>query len=144
MTSTKDIIKFLNAVPLFKGLNDKQLSLIAQRAVERNFKAGDTIVKQGQGGEGFFILSSGKAEAIHERNDGTKTVVNMLKTTDFFGELALLSEGMRTASIIALEDTTCIVLTRWDFRAVLLEDGEIAISILEEMANRFRKLLSTL
>lgn len=144
MTSLTEKVKFLKHVALFNELTDPQLERLARRVVERDFKAGEVIVKQGTGGEGFFIISDGKAEAIHERNDGEKSVVNVFKTTDFFGELALLSEGMRTASVVASDNTQCLVLTRWEFRACLKEDSEIAVVILEEMANRFRKLLSTL
>ena len=137
-------VKFMKNVPLFNGLTDSQIERLTRRVVERDYKAGEVIVQQGTGGEGFFIIVDGKAEAIHERNDGEKNVVNIFKTTDFFGELALLSEGMRTATVVAVDDSRCLVLTRWEFRACLKEDSEIAVVILEEMANRFRKLLSTL
>ncbi|NSW51036.1 MAG: cyclic nucleotide-binding domain-containing protein [Anaerolineae bacterium] len=144
MPTISSIAKSLKIVPLLKGLTDKQLERLAHRVVERSYKAGEVIVKQGTGGEGFFIVTTGKAEAIHERSDGEKTVVNVFKPTDFFGELALLSEGMRTATVVAVEDCECLVLTRWEFRAVLEEEPEIAIVVLEEMADRFRKVLSTL
>jgi len=137
-------VKFLKNVPLFNGLTNPQIERMTGRIVERDYKAGEVIVQQGTGGEGFFIIVDGKAEAIHERNDGKRNVVNIFKTTDFFGELALLSEGMRTATVVAVDDTQCLVLTRWEFRACLKEDPEIAVVILEELANRFRKLLSTL
>ena len=144
MTLLTEKVNFLKNVPLFNGLTSSQIERLARRVVERDFKNGEVIVQQGTGGEGFFIISDGKAEAIHERNDGEKNVVNVFKTTDFFGELALLSEGMRTATVVAVDDTQCLVLTRWEFRACLKEDTEIAIVILDEMATRFRKLLSTL
>lgn len=143
MTSM-DKVAFLKTVSLFKNLKEKQLKLIANRMVERKFKAGDVIVKQGAGGEGFFVIVSGKADAVFTNSEGEKVVVNSFKPTEFFGELALLSEGTRTASIIAKEDVTTEAITRWDFRAVLVEDAEMAISILEELSKRFRTLLSTL
>ncbi len=98
---------------------------------------------QGHGGEGFFIVVSGKAEAIRERSDGTKAVVNTFGPTDFFGELALLDEGIRTASVVTKEDTTCLALTSWDFLGTLKEDAEMAIVILQELARRFRVALDT-
>lgn len=144
MTSTAEKAAFLKKVPLFKGLTTKQLNAIAERMVERTYKAGDVVIQQGKGGEGFFIVSAGKLEAILEHHDGEKSVVNIFSPTDFFGELALLSEGTRTASIVTIEDSTCQVLTRWDFRAILANDAEMAISILEELSSRFRQLLSTI
>jgi CRP-like cAMP-binding protein len=143
MTATNKV-SFLKTVPLFKGLNDKQLGAIADRLVQRHFKAGDKIVTQGMGGEGFFMISEGTADAVFESKDGNKTVVNSFSPSDYFGELALLSEGTRTASIVAKTDVTTQALTRWDFRAILVEDAEMAVSILEELSNRFRVLLSTL
>ncbi len=143
MTSM-DKVAFLKKVPLFKDLKEKQLKLVANRMVERKFKAGDVIVKQGTGGEGFFMIFEGSAEAVFENSKGEKVVVNSFEATDFFGELALLSEGTRTASIIAKQDVTTQAITRWDFRAILMEDAEMAVTILEELAKRFRTLLSTM
>ena len=145
MASTDQKKNFLSRVPLFQGLKDRQLQRLADRMVERSYAAGDLIVKQGQGGEGFYVVTSGKAEATRERSDGEKITVNHFGPTDFFGELALLDEdGVRTASITASEPTTCLVLTRWDFLAILRQDAEMAVEILQEMARRFRIALNSL
>jgi CRP/FNR family transcriptional regulator len=145
MANSEQKKNFLTKVPLFQGLKDRQLLRLADRMVERNYAAGDLIVKQGQGGEGFYVVTSGKAEATRERSDGEKILVNTFGPTDFFGELALLDEdGVRTASIVAIEPTTCLVLTRWDFLAILRQDAEMAVEILQEMAKRFRIALNQL
>jgi CRP/FNR family transcriptional regulator, cyclic AMP receptor protein len=136
---------FLKKVPLFRELKDRQLQRIAERMVERKYETGEQIVKQGQGGEGIFILVSGKAEAIRERADGETAIVNTFSATDFFGELALLDdEGIRTASVIARQPTECLVLTRWDFLTVLKQDAEMAVEILQELARRFRAALNAM
>ncbi len=145
MASAEQKKKFLSNVPLFQGLKDRQLQRLADRMVERNYAAGDLIVKQGQGGEGFYVLTAGKANATRERSDGEKIVVNNFGPGDFFGELALLDEdGIRTATIAAVEPTACLVLTRWDFLATLRQDADMAVEILQEMAKRFRIALNTL
>jgi len=145
MASVEQKKKFLSNVPLFNGLKDRQLQRLVDRMVERTYTAGDVIVKQGQGGEGFYIITSGKAEASRERSDGEKVIVNTFGPTDFFGELALLDEeGVRTATINVIEPTTCLILTRWDFLAVLRQDAEMAVDILQEMAKRFRIALNSL
>lgn len=137
--------KFLSNVPLFVGLKDRQLQRLADRMVERSYAAGDLIVKQGQGGEGFYVITAGKAEAVRERADGEKIVVNTFGPTDFFGELALLDEeGVRTASIIVTEPVACLILTRWDFLATLRQDADMAVEILQELAKRFRIALNSL
>jgi CRP/FNR family transcriptional regulator, cyclic AMP receptor protein len=141
MANVKQIVVFLEKVPLFKGLNRRQLEHLAKRFVEREYTAGRAIVEQNQGGEGFFIIVSGSADVIRERSDGSKTTVNHFEATDFFGELALLDDGLRTASVITTEPTQCLVLTRWDFLGTLKEDCEMAIPILQELARRFRMAL---
>lgn len=145
MSDTKQTVGFLQKVPLFQGLNNRHLEHLARRMVERVYASGQSIVKQGQGGEGFFLVVSGKAEAIRERSDGVSVTVNTFGPTDFFGELALLDDGLRTASVNATEPTECLVLTRWDFLTALREsDVEMAIVILEELAKRFRRALDAL
>jgi CRP/FNR family cyclic AMP-dependent transcriptional regulator len=136
---------FLSNVPLFQGLKDRQLQLLADRMVERKYAAGDTIVEQGQGGEGFFVITAGKAEATRMRADGEKIHVNSFEPADFFGELALLDEsGVRTATIVATEPLTCLILIRWDFLSTLRQDADMAVVILQEMAKRFRVALDSL
>lgn len=140
----KEIITILQKVPILRGLNQRQLQSVAQLAYERQYKAGDVVVKQGEDGIGMFIILSGQAEAVRERADGTKAIVNTFKAGDFFGELALLDEGARTASVTATEDTLCLGLPRWDFQALLKNDGEMALSILLEVARRFRVMLDSM
>ena len=135
----------ISKVPLFKGLKDRQLQRLADRMTERTFAVGDVIVEQGHGGEGFYVLTEGSAEATRVRLDGEKIVVNTFGPTDFFGELALLDDtGVRTASIVATKPTTCLVLTRWDFIATLRLDADMAVYILQELAKRFRVALDSL
>jgi CRP/FNR family cyclic AMP-dependent transcriptional regulator len=144
MADVKETVGFLNRVPLFRGLKKRQLERLAKRFVQRKYAAGEAIVTQDKGGEGFFIVVSGQAEAIRERADGTRVVVNTFGPTDFLGELALLDEGPRTASVVTTEATECLVLTRWDFLGVLREDVDMAITVLEELARRFRMALDVL
>jgi CRP-like cAMP-binding protein len=144
MSDLKQTVGFLQNVPLFHGLNNRHLEHIAKRMVERQYSAGQPIVTQGHGGEGFFVVVSGKAEAFRERSDGDKVPVNSFGPTDFFGELALLDDGLRTASVIAAEPTHCLALTRWDFLTVLREDAEMSVLILQELAKRFRRALDSL
>jgi CRP-like cAMP-binding protein len=144
MANVKETVGFLNRVPLFQGLKKRQLERLAQKFVPREYAAGKAIVTQDKGGEGFFIIASGQAKAVRERADGDKVTVNTFGPTDFFGELALLDDGLRTASVVTTEMTQCLILTRWDFLSVLKEDVDMAIVILEELAKRFRLALDVL
>jgi len=144
MADSKATVSILEKVPLFQSLKRGQLERLAKRFVERDFDTGKNIVTQGQGGEGFFILVSGKVDVVRERGDGAKVLVNQFTGGDYFGELALLDEGIRTASVITKEPTKCLALTRWDFLAVLRDDADMAVDILQEMARRFRIALDSL
>jgi CRP-like cAMP-binding protein len=144
MTSVQDIVNVLAVTPLFQGLKQRQLESLAQKFVERTYGADEAIVTQGKGGEGFFIITSGAAEAIRVRADGSKTVLNPLEAGEFFGELALLTDTMRTASVVTTEPTTCLVLTRWNFIAMLRKDADMAVTVLQELADRFSRVLNTL
>jgi CRP-like cAMP-binding protein len=144
MSDLKQVTDFLAKVSLFRGLRGRQLEGLAKTMVSQDYAAGQDIVTQGEGGVGLFIVVSGRADVVHVRADGTKAVVNTLGPTDFFGELALLTEGPRTASVVAQEATNCLVLTRWNFLAVLKGDAEMAVAILEELAWRFRTALAVL
>lgn len=138
MYDQKETVRFLSRVPLFQSLKKRQLENLAKRFVERTYDPGTAIVTQGKGGEGFFIVVSGNADVIRQRGDGEKVKVNAFGPADFFGELALLDDGPRTASVIATESTECLVLTRWDFFGSLSDDVDMAITILQELARRFR------
>lgn len=144
MINIEETIGFLQKVPLFQGLKKRQLELLTKRFVEREYAAGQAIVTQGQGGEGFFIIVSGKVEAQRQLSDGTNVIVNTFSPTDFFGELALLDDSLRTATVVATEQTRCLVLTRWDFLGELQQNTDMSITILQELARRFRIALDTL
>jgi CRP-like cAMP-binding protein len=144
MSDMEKTVEILAKVPLFQSLTKRQLNNLARIFIDRPCETGEVIVPQGRGGYGFFVIVSGKAEAIHERNDGTTLLVNTFRPGDFFGELALLDGGPRTASVIATEPTQCLILPRENFLGVLRRDGEMAVAVLEELAKRFRSTLSAL
>ncbi len=144
MAEDENILDILKRIPLFEKLDQRQLKHIANQFVDRSFEAGQAIVTQGQCGIGLFILVSGHAQAIRERADGTKMVVNEFGPGDFFGEMALLDEGPRTASVVATEPTRCFVLVAWDFSGILRSDPEVGLRVLQAVAQRFRQVLETL
>jgi CRP-like cAMP-binding protein len=144
MVKTEDMVKFLTNVPLFQGLNNRQLGQIASRFVPRSYQPDEAIVTQGKSGFGMFILVSGHAEAVLEHADGSKTVVNEFGPTDFFGEVTVLDGGPRTASVIASEETECLVLGRLEFLALLHNDAEMAAEIAVALAKRLRRAVGTL
>ncbi len=137
-------VRFLSRVPLFHALKDDQLKTIAKRFTEREYKKGTAIVEQGKMGIGLFVIIEGETEVRRMHADGTAVVLNTLSSTDFFGELALLDDVRRSASVVALTDVRCLALRKLDFIDELHDDPEMAIEMLKEMAHRFRRIISHL
>lgn len=126
-----DHTEHLRNVPLFAGIPDAQLRRIANGVKERRFDAGASIVSAGEAGHGFYLIVQGRAEV--KRGDRT---IRTLGPGDYFGELALLRETPRSATVVAKDPTTCLILTRWDFKGVLDTNPAIAVRLLETVASR--------
>ncbi len=103
----------LRDVPFFSKLKKKELELIARHADEIDVPAGKVLTKQGDLGDEFFVIESGSAEVVR---DGER--INELGPGDFFGEIALLEEYRRNATVTATTPMQLIVMTRSSFRAI--------------------------
>ena len=143
MVKTEEMVSVLTQVPLFQGLNDRQLKQIANHFVSRTYQTNQEIVTQGKSGFGMFIITNGSADVVLENSDGSKTIVNSFGPTDFFGEVSMLDGGPRTASVIANENTECLVLGRIEFISLMHEDAEMATDIAVALAKRLRRALDT-
>jgi CRP-like cAMP-binding protein len=126
---------WMDRVPLFRGCSDESLDRLAERMGEIEFEAGQHIVTMGQVGNGLYILMRGKAR-IQKGDD----VIAVLEPTDFFGELAVLDQQPRSATVIAIEPVTCLGLASWDLIAELERDPQLALNLLKELARRIRFL----
>ncbi|HWO94287.1 MAG TPA: cyclic nucleotide-binding domain-containing protein [Dehalococcoidia bacterium] len=131
MTTTIDR---LAGVPLFRNLPKKSLERLQRVVATRTFGSGEDIVKEGEIGSGFFLITEGAAEAV--RGD---TKLATYGPGDFFGEMALLGNHPRSATVRSTAGTTCLALTRWDFVAELRANPDLAVEMLEVMAARLRE-----
>ena len=134
-----DKVNFLRGVHLFSGLTDTYLQQIAEYCVPRSYKKDETIIKQGAPGVGLFIISSGKVKIVKELFRGEKLEIATHGPGDFFGEIAVLDNAARSASVIAVEETECLVITAWDFKARMKAHPEIALELLPVVVQRFRE-----
>lgn len=126
-------IEYLRKVPLFQGFPQHDLDLVARSLKERTYEPGVTIVKQGDPGVGFFLIVEGRVGVSHDGHH-----IRDLGPGEFFGELALLEERVRTATVTAAERTRCLQLVRWDFRALMKEHPDMAVRVLEVVVQRLR------
>ena len=126
-------VDVLKRVPLFAGLDGRELDQIAGSMRERRFAAGDTVTQEGAGGAGFFIVEDGAADVtVDGQPRGTITA------GDYFGEIALLTGSDRTATITAKSDMLCWGMTPWDFRPLVESNSTIAWKLLTAMADKLR------
>ena len=130
-------VEFLRRVRLFHELDDHTLREIGNAAVEQRWEAGQEIVRQGDTGVGMFIVRSGKVEIVQERT-GQSEKLRDLGPGDVFGEMALLDEFPRSATVRAVEPTTCLGITRWHFRGILESHPAIALKLLPILTKRLR------
>jgi CRP-like cAMP-binding protein len=121
----------LAQVPLFTGLGRRELSRIADAMTERTFPAGEVVTTEGEPGVGFFVIEEGRATV---RMHGDE--VGQLSGGDHFGEIALIAETPRAATITAETDLRCYGMTSWDFRKIVERNGEIAWSLLASTARK--------
>ncbi len=128
-----DHIAQLKRVPLFADLADAHLQRIANSARERQFEVGKPIVSAGEAGHGFYMITRGHAE-VQQGGRAIRT----LGPGDYFGELALLRDTPRSATVIARQPTTCLQLTRWDFKGILDANPTLAVRLLETVAQRVK------
>jgi CRP-like cAMP-binding protein len=126
-------VDVLKRVRLFADLDPNEIEQIALLFKERSFPPGETIIKEGSGGAAFYVIETGEV---------TVTIGGEPRATlgpgDYFGEIALIDEGARIASIVANTDLHVYGLTLWEFRPLVEQNGVIGWKLLQTLAKELR------
>ena len=130
----QDLIAVLGKVPLFATLAEKERQRLARSFTERTFPAGHEVAVEGHNGVGFFVIDSGEASVT---KDGEE--IRKLGPGDYFGEMALIDNGPRSATVTADSELRCHGMTSWSFRPVVESHAEIAWPLLEALVARLRE-----
>jgi CRP/FNR family cyclic AMP-dependent transcriptional regulator len=125
--------ELLKRVPIFSDLDDRERGRIASTMKQRTFQAGDTVTTEGQGGVGFFVIEEGEA-LVSVGGDERRR----LGPGDYFGEVALLNQSVRTATVTAETELRCYGLTSWEFRPLVETHSSIAWKLLQTMAKTYQ------
>ena len=133
--SQSDVMAKLANVPIFSGCSKRELTVIARAAKEVSHREGTMIAREGERGIGLFLIVEGQCEVTIGGKRKAK-----LGPGDFFGEIALLDGGPRTATVTALTDVRLVGITGWVFRGLLMEHPSIALKTLEAVAGRLRAI----
>ena len=132
-TVREDVIPTLERMPLFRDVSQEELRDVTSRFDDATYLAGHGILTEGMQGPEFFIILDGKASVLIEGD-----VVASLGPGDFFGEVAALDGGSRTASVRAETQLRCLTLPVNQFRQFLLDHPLVAVNLLPEIVRRFR------
>jgi CRP-like cAMP-binding protein len=126
-------VEALRRVPLFADLDGDELQQVALLFKRRTFTEGETVMREGTDGAAFFLIETGEASV-----SVAGTARANLRAGDHFGEIALIDEGVRSATITAVTDLDCYGLTYWEFRPLLLANGAIGMKLLQSLAQKLR------
>lgn len=134
MLTDRELIRKLD---FFEPLDEKIIKNIARLCIVREFSAGEAIVRQGESGLGLYFITGGRAK-VEVDKEGSKVVVAELREGDFLGEFSIIDDKTRSASVICLQDTRCLLLTRDSFSRLLKKYPEIAAQMLRTLVARIR------
>ena len=130
----RDAVEALARVPLFTAVGKRDLKRLADRMSERTFREGDVAVEEGRGGAGFWLIQEGEATV----SVGGE-IIRTLGPGDYFGEIALIDEGPRSATVTAHTDLHCRGMAAWEFRPFVQEHPDVGWAILQTLAARLRE-----
>ena len=126
-------VEMLGGTMLWGGQSKEDLKSIVKLCKERSFEAGDKLVRKGDKGVGFYLILEGSVEVTSNR-----TKLAKFGTGQFFGEMSLLDNEPRSADVIALEPTRCLILNAQELNTIIQSNPKIATSMLRELVRRLR------
>ena len=124
---------------LFADLPRESLDKLAAFSFSKSYGPGEVIIEEGRTGNGVYAICSGQVEVVKGLNSENPQRLAVLGQGEVFGEMALLDEWPRSASVRTLEDTTCVGIDRWLFLAQLRKEPGVAIAMLQVLVRRLRE-----
>lgn len=138
MDAKEDRLNALKTMPLLNSLPHGELEAIAGKLKVEKHRAGDEIIKQGSTGSSAYLIVAGKCDVRRKTPKGSRRL-NVLGPGDFFGELAIVVPGARSASVVAQEDVTVLVLTGYEFQSALRASKAMALHLVKVLAERLQQ-----
>lgn len=136
MVANTNLISQIN---IFKGLGNTQLKLLVSLLKEKSVPKDGIVLNQEDPGDALFIIKEGKVKVVLFGEEGKEFILSTLKGGDFFGEMSLLDGEPRSASVVAIKETTLLILERDDFLDFVRNSPDIALNILAELSRRLRR-----
>jgi CRP/FNR family transcriptional regulator, cyclic AMP receptor protein len=130
----------LQRVPLFSQLAATDLQRVVEVARDRSYPKNSVILFEDDPGDALFVVAKGQVKVVLIGEDGREVILSVLGEGEFFGEMALIDDEPRSAHVIAMEDSTLLVLRREDFQGILEHSAGIALALLRELSRRLRRV----
>jgi len=135
----EDIKAFLRRVPLFAGLTEPQFEQLAVGSARRSYPKGRTIVSEGEPSQSMYILLAGRAKVQRSDSEGKEVILAVLGSGEYFGEMSLIDDSPRSASVITLESSEFIAVSKEAFKAMLAQSPDMAMSVMRGLVRRLRE-----
>jgi CRP-like cAMP-binding protein len=139
-TQKPEWVASLRSIPILSSVSDEALDSIASLLIERRFPKHKRIVGEGESGDYMYIIVQGRVKVTKLSGDGREKILEFLDIGDFFGEMSLLDEAPRSASVEALSEVRILALGRVDFLAFLSRSPDLAMSVIRELTRRLRQV----
>ena len=133
--SLSEEVELLRNIPMFANIEPSKLKLLAFTSERMTFKAGETLFKQGEAGDSAYVIIGGEADVIVDTPKGPLTVAK-LKRNDIVGEIAILCDVPRTATVQAASKLEAMVIAKDLFFRLVMEFPQMAVEIMRELARR--------
>jgi len=130
---------FLRRVPLFSGLTEPQLEQLAAGSARRSYPKGRTIVSEGEPSQSMYILLAGRAKVQRSDSEGKEVILAVLGSGEFFGEMSLIDDAPRSASVITLEPCEFMAVSKEAFKAMLAQSPEVSMNVMRGLVRRLRE-----
>ena len=130
---------FLRRVSLLASLNEQQLEALAAGSVRRSFPKGRTIVAEGEPSQSLYILLSGRAKVQRSDAEGKEVILAVLGPGEAFGEMSLIDDAPRSASVITIETCDFMAINKDSFKAMLAQSHDMAMKIMKGLVKRLRE-----
>ena len=129
----------LRNVPLFSALPEQQLVLLTSAVSRRSFTRGTTIISAGDVTESLYVVVSGRLKVMMSDDEGREVILAILGPNEFFGEMGLIDDHPRSASVVAIEACEVLSLSKRDFKSCLAENFEMAMTVMRGLVKRLRE-----
>ncbi len=138
MLLTMEKILFLKSVPIFSGMTGEELMVLAEIVEEIEIKEGETVFRENDPGEDLFVIVRGKVNIIRSEGTPSEAIIAMLEERECFGEMSILDDEPRSATVRTAADTLLLKIQQDEFRELIREEPDVAFKVFRVFTRRLR------